>query len=112
MKLIPAKRWLILLLPLLILRALTFQPRSKQPRRELPRDAYIWQRQWTPAITAALEQNSDVIRAWRVLVAQLDSGGGGGRAAASPQAPRGGARAAPLLLPRYSAPPPHGCHPV
>src|SRR5260370_4747714 len=75
MKLIPAQRWLLLLLPLLILPALTFQPRSKQPRRELPRDAYIWQRQWTPAITAALEQNSDVMRAWRVLVAELGRGG-------------------------------------
>ncbi len=75
MKPIPAKRWLLLLLPLLILPALTFQPRSKQPRRELPRDAYIWQHHWTPAVTAALWQNSDVIRVWRVLVAELDSGG-------------------------------------
>ncbi len=75
MKPIPAKRWLLLLLPLLILPALTFPLRSKQPRRELPHDAYIWQHRWTPTITAALEQNSDVIRAWRVLVAELDSGG-------------------------------------
>src|SRR6266851_677344 len=75
MKPIPAKRWLLPLLPLLILPALTFQLRSKQPRRELPHDAYIWQHRWTPAVTAALEQNSDVIRAWQVLVAELDSGG-------------------------------------
>src|SRR5260370_41942319 len=85
MKPIPAKRWLLPLLPLLVLPALTFQLRSKQPRRELPHDAYIWQHRWTPAVTAALGHNSDVIRAWRWLGAELHTGRGFG---AGPQALR------------------------
>lgn len=38
-------------------------------------DAYIWQRSWTPAVGAAIEQSSDVMDGWRVLGAQASSDG-------------------------------------
>ncbi|GBQ25215.1 DUF3142 domain-containing protein [Gluconacetobacter sacchari] len=41
----------------------------------LPSDAYIWQRQWTPAVGAALTASQDMIHAWRILAAELDGHG-------------------------------------
>jgi hypothetical protein len=41
----------------------------------LPHDAYIWQRLWTPQLVAAAHRSSDIVRAWRVLVAEADRSG-------------------------------------
>jgi len=38
----------------------------------LPNDAYVWQRQWTPALSRAVAKPSAPIRAWRVLAAEMD----------------------------------------
>ncbi|MBB2205675.1 DUF3142 domain-containing protein [Gluconacetobacter takamatsuzukensis] len=43
--------------------------------RTLPSDAYIWQRQWTPAVSAAVTASQDVIHTWRILAAELDGHG-------------------------------------
>jgi hypothetical protein len=48
---------------------------SAPTRSPLSQDAYVWQRQWTPAVVAALEAAPPPIRAWRVLTAQADAGG-------------------------------------
>jgi hypothetical protein len=62
-------RQLLILLPFMCLAG------SSTPRQLLPQDAYIWQRQWTPAVVSALQQSSDLVRAWRVLAAQSDERG-------------------------------------
>lgn len=41
----------------------------------LTHDAYIWQRQWTPALRAAVQAGAEQIRDWRVLAAQSDASG-------------------------------------
>ena len=41
----------------------------------LTHDAYVWQRQWTPALRDAIASSSDLVRDWRVLVAQADRNG-------------------------------------
>jgi uncharacterized protein DUF3142 len=68
------------MMPAWVRRLLIFLPftciaGSGTPRRLLPQDAYVWQRQWTPAVVAALQQSSDLVRAWRVLAAQSDERG-------------------------------------
>ena len=45
------------------------------PRVPLPHDAYIWQRVWTRQVSAAAQQSADLVRTWRVLVAEADSAG-------------------------------------
>jgi hypothetical protein len=60
---------LLLILPVLIL------PGGRLPRRALPNDAYIWQRRWTLVVVDAIEQSTDQIRAWRVLIAEADRRG-------------------------------------
>jgi hypothetical protein len=45
------------------------------PRSPLPHDAYIWQRVWTPPVIAAAQRSADLVRTWRVLVAEADSAG-------------------------------------
>jgi hypothetical protein len=45
------------------------------PRSPLPHDAYIWQRAWTPQVIAAAQRSADLVRTWRVLVAEADSTG-------------------------------------
>ena len=37
-----------------------------RPEADLPDDAYVWQRSWTPPVSQALANNADVVRAWRV----------------------------------------------
>ncbi|WP_232820946.1 DUF3142 domain-containing protein [Dyella sp. C11] len=38
----------------------------------LPNDAYVWQRQWTPALVQAVQSEGQSVRAWRVLAAEMD----------------------------------------
>lgn len=41
----------------------------------LTHDAYIWQRQWTPSLRHAVDASRDVVRDWRVLIAQASRDG-------------------------------------
>lgn len=41
----------------------------------LPHDAYIWQRVWTPAVVEAAVGAADLVRSWRILVAEADRSG-------------------------------------
>jgi hypothetical protein len=45
------------------------------PRAPLTHDAYIWQRAWTPPVIAAAQRSADLVRAWRVLVAEANRSG-------------------------------------
>jgi hypothetical protein len=45
------------------------------PRAPFPHDAYIWQRVWTPQVIAAAQRSADLVRAWRVLLAEADGAG-------------------------------------
>jgi hypothetical protein len=47
----------------------------QQRAAPLQHDAYVWQRQWSPALVSALLQSVDLVREWRVLAAQTDAGG-------------------------------------
>ncbi len=38
----------------------------------LGNQAYVWQRQWTPALAQAVQKNVDVVHGWRVLAAEVD----------------------------------------
>ncbi|MFO1057195.1 MAG: DUF3142 domain-containing protein [Dongiaceae bacterium] len=42
--------------------------------RPLAHDAYVWQRQWTPALRTALAEAGPLVRQWRVLAAESDGG--------------------------------------
>jgi Protein of unknown function (DUF3142) len=55
--------------------ALAFLSGAGETRRDLPQDAYVWQREWTPSLRVALKQSSDLVHAWRVLAAYSDEGG-------------------------------------
>jgi hypothetical protein len=61
-------KWLLVLLFILF----SIQPGGIPEQRYLPNDAYVWQRQWTPAVAASLAESSDLIRAWHVLAAEAD----------------------------------------
>ena len=41
----------------------------------LPHDAYVWQRVWTSGVVAAVGESADIVRAWRILVAEADKSG-------------------------------------
>jgi len=41
----------------------------------LANDAYVWQRQWTPAVTRSVQDNGGSVRAWRVLAGEMDGQG-------------------------------------
>ncbi|HLJ20059.1 MAG TPA: DUF3142 domain-containing protein [Stellaceae bacterium] len=62
-------RLLLILLPTVSLAA------SSTTHGALPQDAYVWQRQWTPAVASALGQSADLVRDWRVLAAEVDGAG-------------------------------------
>lgn len=47
----------------------------QKPASPLTHDAYIWQRQWTPALRSALQAAPSNIRQWRILAAQSASQG-------------------------------------
>ena len=46
-----------------------------RPPAALENDAYIWQRQWTPALADAMRQSAADVRDWRVLAGQTDAQG-------------------------------------
>ncbi|WP_081955072.1 DUF3142 domain-containing protein [Achromobacter sp. RTa] len=46
-----------------------------EPDADLPSDAYVWQRIWTAPVTQAMSDNADVVRAWRVLMAEMNADG-------------------------------------
>lgn len=50
-------------------------PQGRATAQALPHDAYVWQRVWTPQVIAAARRSSEVVRAWRVLVAESDRSG-------------------------------------
>lgn len=56
------------LLCALILLIIACNPPAPAP---LPHEAYVWQRQWTPAVVAALAQPDLPFAAWRVLALQV-----------------------------------------
>ncbi len=39
----------------------------------LPQQAYIWQRQWSPAVGAAMQASDQLVGGWRVLAAELNA---------------------------------------
>jgi hypothetical protein len=41
----------------------------------LTNDAYVWQRQWTPALVHALADDGQSVREWRVLAGEMDAQG-------------------------------------
>ena len=41
----------------------------------LPHDAYVWQRAWTPHVISSVSRSSDIVRAWRLLLAEADVSG-------------------------------------
>lgn len=41
----------------------------------LPHDAYVWQRIWTPQVIAAAHRSADLVRSWRILLAEADRAG-------------------------------------
>lgn len=45
------------------------------PSAPLANDAYVWQRQWTPALVRSLADNGSSVRAWRVLAGEMDGQG-------------------------------------
>jgi hypothetical protein len=49
--------------------------RSGSGSAPLTNDAYIWQRQWTPALERAIGQSADIVHGWRVLAGETDRSG-------------------------------------
>ena len=48
---------------------------ARNPDRPLDHEAYIWQRQWTPAIAASLDAMRSDFTGWRVLAAESTTAG-------------------------------------
>ena len=46
-----------------------------KPLPALPNDAYVWQRTWTPAVAAAIDESRGLVASWHVLAAELDAHG-------------------------------------
>jgi hypothetical protein len=41
----------------------------------LAHDAYVWQRRWQPALSAALRDSADLVGSWRILAGEIDRQG-------------------------------------
>lgn len=67
-------RWLAALL-LCVIALSGSMPRARAPAEALPHDAYVWQRVWTPQVSSAARRSSDIVRAWRILLAESDHAG-------------------------------------
>lgn len=65
---------LLLMLPLLMLAACSRAPESPATPT-LSQDVYVWQRQWTPALRAALDLSNAQVSRWHVLGAELGASG-------------------------------------
>jgi hypothetical protein len=64
----------VLIIPLVVL--ITFLAGcGDKEGSPLSHDVYIWQRQWSPAVTSAMAQTEDLVRAWKVLGAYTDPSG-------------------------------------
>lgn len=63
----------LLLLGVIVLSGSTAQLRTTT--EPLTHDAYIWQRAWTPPVIAAARGSADIVRTWRVLLAEADRSG-------------------------------------
>ncbi len=50
-------------------------PQIRATTESLPHDAYIWQRVWTPQVISSVRRSSDIVRAWRILLAEADGAG-------------------------------------
>lgn len=63
----------LLLLGVVVLSGST--PQLRTTTEPLAHDAYIWQRAWTPPVIAAARGSADIVRTWRVLLAEADRSG-------------------------------------
>src|SRR5215211_4072602 len=50
-------------------------PRIRATATPLPHDAYVWQRAWTPHVISSVSRSADIVRAWRLLLAEADASG-------------------------------------
>src|SRR4029453_2500440 len=50
-------------------------PQIRATATPLPHDAYVWQRAWTPHVISSVSRSSDIVRAWRLLLAEADASG-------------------------------------
>ena len=50
-------------------------PQIRATAAPLPHDAYVWQRSWTPHVISSVSRSSDIVRAWRLLLAEADASG-------------------------------------
>ena len=50
-------------------------PQIRASAAPLPHDAYVWQRAWTPHVISSVSRSSDIVRAWRLLLAEADASG-------------------------------------
>ena len=50
-------------------------PQIRATATPLPHDAYVWQRAWTPHVISSVARSADIVRAWRLLLAEADASG-------------------------------------
>jgi hypothetical protein len=49
--------------------------RTSAPPSRLSHDAYVWQRQWTPAVQRAMQASGELVQTWHVLAAEWETTG-------------------------------------
>lgn len=57
--------------PLLFLTMCGLLAACQRAPQVLPQQAYIWQRQWSPAVISAMQASDQLVGGWRVLAAEL-----------------------------------------
>jgi hypothetical protein len=50
-------------------------PQIRATATPLPHDTYVWQRAWTPHVISSVSRSADIVRAWRLLLAEADASG-------------------------------------